>query len=155
MRRRFRTAREARWEYFERTRLPEGLGVPAAAAERFDRDELDLTTPAEMTALLERLQRRDPALLSKARADQLVSIMERCSTGGARLRALLPSGTVVADKTGTFGGTVNDAGIITLPQRGGHLIVSVFIRSATADTASCERVIAEIARTLFDYFLFA
>jgi beta-lactamase class A len=146
---------EERWEYFERTRLPEGLGVPAAAAQRFDDELLDITTPAEMTALLERLHRRDPALVSKERADQLVSIMQRCSTGGARLRALLPAGTVVADKTGTFGGTVNDAGIITLPQRGGHLVVSVFIRGATAETAACERVIAEIARTLFDYFLFA
>lgn len=144
---------QERWEYFERTRLPEGLGVPAEAARRFDRDLLDVTTPAEMTELLERLHRRDPALLTAARADQLLSIMERCSTGGARLRAWLPLGTVVAEKTGTFGGTVNDAGIITLPDGAGHAVVSVFIRGATVETASCERVIAEIARTLFDYFL--
>ena len=61
----------------------------------------------------------------------------------------------MANKTGTFGGTVNDVGIITLPERGGHVVASVFMRGATAETAGCERVIAEIARTLFDYFLFA
>lgn len=146
---------EERWEYFERTRLPEGLGVPPDAAERYEAAEVDMTTPAEMTALLERLHRRDETLVSRASADRLIAIMRRCSTGGNRLRALLPAGTMVADKTGTFGGTVNDAGIITLPERGGHLIISVFIRGATAETARNERVIAEIARTLFDYFLFA
>ena len=151
----FPAGAEERFAYFERTRLPEGLGVPAEAAQRYDRDLRDVTAPVEMTALLERLQQRDPALLTIARADLLLSIMERCTTGGARLRALLPAGTVVANKTGTFGGTVNDAGIITLPERGGHVVVSVFVRGATTETAGCERVIAEIARTLFDYFLFA
>lgn len=146
---------EERWEFFERTKLAEGLHVPPEAAERYERDERDVTTPGEMTALLERLHRRDPALLSRASSDLLVSIMARCTTGGARLRGLLPAGTPVADKTGTFGGTVNDVGIITLPDGAGHLILSVFIRGAKADTAACERTIAEIARTLFDYALFA
>ncbi len=146
---------EARWAFFERTKLPEGIGVPLAAAERYERDERDVTTPAEMTALLERLHRRDPSLLSPESAGLVLAIMERCVTGGGRLRGLLPKGTVVAEKTGTFGGTVNDAGIITLPDRAGHLIASVYIRGATADTATCERTIAEIARTLYDYALLA
>jgi beta-lactamase class A len=107
-----------------------------------------------MTALLERLHRRDPALLSAQSTDLLLGIMARCTTGGARLRALLPAGTPVADKTGTFGGTVNDVGIVTLPDDAGHLIISVFIRGAQAETATCERTIAEVARTLYDYALF-
>jgi beta-lactamase class A len=146
---------EERWAFFEDTKLPEGIGVPLPAAERYDRDLRDVTPPAEMTALLERLHRRDPALLSARSADLLLAIMARCSTGGARLRALLPAGTPVADKTGTFGGTVNDVGIITLPDAAGHLILSVYIRGAKAETATCERTIAEVARTLYDYALFA
>jgi beta-lactamase class A len=145
---------EERWAFFEHTKLAEGIGVPLAAAERYDRDLRDVTPPAEMTELLERLHRRDPALLSARSTDLLLAIMARCSTGGSRLRALLPAGTPVADKTGTFGGTVNDVGIITLPDEAGHLIISVFIRGATADTATCERAIAEVARTLYDYALF-
>jgi beta-lactamase class A len=51
--------------------------------------------------------------------------------------------------------TVNDVGIVTLPDAAGHLILSVYIRGAKAETATCERTIAEVARTLYDYALFA
>ncbi|MBV8580602.1 MAG: class A beta-lactamase [Candidatus Eremiobacteraeota bacterium] len=145
---------QERWAYFERTKLAEGLEVPADAAARYEQTDADLTTPAAMTALLERLHHRDSTLLSRESTELLLDVMARCTTGGNRLRALLPAGTPVADKTGTFGGTANDVGIITLPDGAGHLIASVYIRGATAGVAASERTIAEIARTLYDYALF-
>ena len=44
--------------------------------------------------------------------------MERYQTGEARLKGILPEGTIVAHKTGTVGNTTNDIGIITLPIEG-------------------------------------
>lgn len=38
----------------------------------------------------------------------LIETMQRCRTGDNRLRARLPEGVMVADKTGTLGGSVND-----------------------------------------------
>jgi beta-lactamase class A len=57
-------------------------------------------------------------------------------------------------KTGSIGGTVNDVGIITLPNDAGHVALSVFIKSSPRTTEQREAAIAEIARSVYDYFLF-
>ena len=77
--------------------------------------------------------------------------MERCRTGAGRLQGLLPEGTVVAHKTGTVGGTLNDVGIVTLPD-GRRVVVAVFITRSSAPYDVRERVIAEIARSVCDYY---
>jgi len=123
-----------------------------AAGKRFDADPRDTSTPAAMAALLERIYRKD--LLKPQSAELLLDIMQRCRTGGARLKGLLPEGTVVAHKTGTIGGTTNDVGIITLPDDAGHVAIAVFVKSSEKEMAARERAIAEIARAVHDYFLF-
>ena len=45
--------------------------------------------------------------------------MERCETGKARIKGMLPQGTDVAHKTGTLGGVADDVGVITLPGEAG------------------------------------
>jgi beta-lactamase class A len=124
----------------------------AEAAKKFDRDPRDTSTPDSMTALLEKIYRRN--LLKSESSDLLLDIMRRCRTGEARLRGLLPEGTEIAHKTGTIGGTANDVGIITLPDNAGHVAISVFVKSSTKDLAARERGIAEIARAVHDFFLF-
>ncbi|MCW5967502.1 MAG: class A beta-lactamase [Blastocatellales bacterium] len=124
----------------------------AAAGKRFDADPRDTSTPEGMTALLEMIFRK--TTLKPESADLLMDIMRRCRTGEARLKGLLPAGTVVAHKTGTIGGSANDVGIITLPDGAGHVAVSVFVKSSDRDVAQRERAIAEIARAVHDYFLF-
>jgi len=123
-----------------------------AAAQRFDADPRDTSTPEAMTALLERIHRQD--LLKPESAELLVNIMRRCRTGEARLRGLLPAGTEIAHKTGTIGGTTNDVGVITLPDSAGHVAIAVFVKSSEKETAARERAIAEIARAVHDFFLF-
>jgi beta-lactamase class A len=80
--------------------------------------------------------------------------MRRCRTGEARLRGILPEGTEIAHKTGTIGRTTNDVGIITLPDSAGHVAIAVFVKSSEKDVPARERTIAEIARSVHDFFLF-
>ena len=76
--------------------------------------------------------------------------MRRCATGDRRLRAGLPKGTEVADKTGTSRTCANDAGILTLPD-GTHLVVAVFTRGGK-DAATREAAIASVARAAWEAF---
>ena len=123
-----------------------------SARERFDDDPRDTATPRAMAALLEKIWNGD--ILSEKSTALLLDIMERCQTGEARLKGLLPAGTRVAHKTGTIGGTTNDVGIITLPQDAGHVIVAAFVKGSTLPGPEREKAIAEVARAAHDYFLF-
>jgi beta-lactamase class A len=124
----------------------------AAAAKRFDADPRDTSTPDAMGRLLERIHRKD--LLKQNSGELLVDILKRCKTGEARLKGLLPQGTIVAHKTGTIGGTTNDVGIITLPDDAGHVAIAVLVKASEKDVPARERAIAEVARAVHDFFLF-
>ncbi len=125
-----------------------GSGAHAA----FDRDPRDTTTPQAMAALLTHLFAGQA--LSPSSTEVLAGIMRRCRTCDARLRGRMPAGTVVADKTGTIGGTVNSVGLVDLPD-GSQVVMAVFVKESNAPFADRERVIAEIARSVRDYYLFA
>jgi beta-lactamase class A len=56
-------------------------------------------------------------------------------------------------QTGTLTGYTSDVGIITLPHQAGHVAVSVYIKNSSKDLANNERVIAEVGRTIYDFFL--
>jgi beta-lactamase class A len=118
----------------------------------FDDDPRDTATPVAMAELLQRIY--TGKALSPASTNLLREIQERNTTGKARIRARLPDGTVVAEKTGTIGGTVNNVGVITLPGNAGKLIVAIFIKKSSKPVEDRERVIADIARALYDYYLF-
>jgi beta-lactamase class A len=105
-----------------------------------------------MVNLLEQIHRS--AWLSEQSKQLLLDIMQRCQTGDGRLKGLLPSGTPVAHKTGTWpDGVTNDAGYITLPDGAGHIAIAIFIKSSRRETPDSERVIAHIARTVYDGLL--
>lgn len=109
-------------------------------------------TPIEMVSLLRQLQLGRG--LSEASRTYLLKLMTDTSTGLNRLKGQLPSGTLVAHKTGTSmtvnGKTAatNDVGLITLPS-GKHLAIAVFVSDAQADGPTRERVIAQIAKQLW------
>jgi N-acyl-D-amino-acid deacylase len=123
-----------------------------AAAEAFDKDPRDTATPDAMVELLARIQRK--SLHKPETAELLLDIMRRCQTGEQRLKGILPEAAVVAHKTGTIGGTTNDVGIVTLPQGAGHVAIAVFVKSSTKPVPEREKVIAQIARAVHDFFLF-
>jgi beta-lactamase class A len=73
----------------------------------------------------------------------------------ARIKGALPPDTEVLHKTGTIGMSTIDVGIITLPGDAGHIALSVFVKSSKKEAALKERAIAEVSRTIYDYFLFS
>jgi beta-lactamase class A len=119
---------------------------------KFDNDPRDTATPMAMASLLERIY--TGKALKPASAQLLTEIMERNTTGKARIRGRLPNSTVVGEKTGTIGGSLNDVGLITLPGNSGKLIVAIFIKQSKKPFEDRERVIADISRALYDYYLF-
>jgi len=122
-----------------------------AASDRFNHDPRDTAQPDAMAALLELIY--DKKIHKPETAGLLLDIMRRCQTGDARIKGILPPGTMVAHKTGSIGGTINDVGIITLPDDAGHVVLAAFIKQGSKPDES-ERTIAQISRAVYDYFLF-
>jgi beta-lactamase class A len=119
----------------------------------FSADLQDQATPRAMTALLAKIFRRE--ILDPAACDLIIAIMRNCQTGQARIRGALPPGTSVAHKTGTIAGTVNDCGIIYLPDGRGHVVLTVWTKNFLGRTEDVEAIIAQIARFAYDYFYFS
>ena len=110
-------------------------------------------TPDAAVALLESLDEKRS--LSQRSQELLMKLMGESTPGKNRLKGLLPAGTYVAHKTGTSGtqngvtAATNDIGIITLPS-GQHVAIAVFVSESPADEATRERVIAQLAKKVFD-----
>ena len=115
----------------------------------FEADPRDHTTPLAMLQLLLAID-GGTAMSPESRAF-LLGVMSRTRTGAGRLKGLLPRGTPVAHKTGTTGGVANDVGYITLPD-GRRFAIAVFTNSSETSVPDRDRAIAEISRSLFDYF---
>ncbi|PNP97881.1 serine hydrolase [Sphingobium sp. SA916] len=118
----------------------------------FAADPRDTATPRAMDDLLAAI--RLGRVLRPQTTALMLSVMERCKTGKARLRAMLPPGTRIAHKTGTLNGLGNDAGIVTLPD-GRMFVISVFVMKDHMGHELRDRIMAEAARAAYDYFLFA
>jgi beta-lactamase class A len=129
--------------------VPEREHMRARRAEMSD--PRDTATPDDMTKLLVHIWKKD--LFTPDNAAILLGMMERCQTGKARIKGMLPQGTEVAHKTGTLGGVADDVGVITLPGDLGHVAISVFTKSSTKPEETAEKAVAEVARTVYDYFV--
>jgi len=119
---------------------------------QFDDDPRDTSTPRAMSMLIQRILTGQA--LSPASTKLITEIMDRNTTGKARIRGRLPACVIVAEKTGTIGASLNDAGMITLPGNGAKVMVTVFIRKSTKPFEDRELAIADISRALYDYYLF-
>lgn len=108
-------------------------------------DSRDVATPNAMVALLYKLN--NGTVLAAQSRTFLFGLMSRCETGTRRIRALLPVGTAVENKTGTLNGVTNDVGFITMPD-GHRLAVAVFARGGRDRQPG----IAEVARAIYDRF---
>jgi beta-lactamase class A len=124
----------------------------ARANEEFNKVEKDVASAHDMNRLLEKIYRGE--IVDRATSDEIIAILKECQSGPARIPGLLPADTVVAHKTGTIGGSTNDVGLVYLPFNKGELAITVLMRGGRASAAERERVIAEIARYAFDYFVF-
>ena len=103
-------------------------------------DERDTTTPAQFAADLRTVLLGD-ALRSEDRK-MLVETMAGTTTGAATIRAGVPTGWSVADKTGTGSyGVRNDIGIVTPPGRAPIVLVVMTSRSR-ADAKPVDALVA-------------
>ena len=108
-------------------------------------DRRDSSTPVAMVDLLRRIYKAE--LIKPESRNYLLDLMAQCQTGRNRMRALLPTGTVVEHKTGTLDGLSDDIGFISLPD-GRRVAVAIFARGGT----NRPRTIAETARAIYDGF---
>lgn len=113
--------------------------------------------PYAMVQILEIFHQKKT--LSDSSSNFLWKQMVETTTGPNRIKGLLPKGIIVAHKTGYSGknkdgltAAVNDIGIIELPN-GQHIAIAVFVSNATVADSISERVIADIAKTTYDYYL--
>jgi len=129
---------------------------PEFAAEvrrAFSLQKEDRSTPRAMNALLEKISNRD--ILDADACALILDIMRTCRTGSGRLKGRLPAGTEVAHKTGTLAGSLNDCGIVTLPDGRGHVALSVMTKDFHfTPGADVEFLIAETAKFVYDFFYF-
>jgi beta-lactamase class A len=112
-------------------------------------DPRDTTTPLAMATLAERLV-RDP-LLSPASKALLFDWLRRSDTGAARIRAGVPAGWTVGDKTGTTQSGGNDVAILW-PRHGAPIVVAVYFAEVHATDAQRDAAIAAVAHEVVRRF---
>ena len=128
-----------------------GIDVRSSVREFMSRGgEPNTGTATDLARLLVMLQKGE-ALAPPQRA-LLLELMGRAQTGDRRLRAGVPAGTPVAEKTGTGapGTSTNDVGLVTLPGDAGHLAVAVLLSGSKLSLEEQEKVIAEVARAAYE-----
>ena len=108
-------------------------------------DSRNVATPLAMVTLLNKLD--NGGVLTPQSRNFLFELMGRCETGTRRIRALLPAGTRVEDKTGTLDGVTNDVGFITMPD-GRRVALAVFARGGRDRQPG----IAAVSRMIYDRF---
>jgi beta-lactamase class A len=109
-------------------------------------DPRDTTTPDAMAADLRALVLGD--VLTKGSREQLTRWLIDNQTGGAKLRAGVPSDWRVGDKTGSGSrGTSNDVAILWPPGRA-PIIISVYITDTPASTDESNATIAAVSRAV-------
>jgi beta-lactamase class A len=120
--------------------------IETALNEATPGDPRDTTTPAAMTENLRKLVLGD-ALSGKLRA-QLRTWLVANKTGDTRIRAGVPAGWIVGDKTGTGGrGSNNDVGILWPPGRA-PLVVSIYLTECEASMKQRNAAIAAVAMAI-------
>jgi beta-lactamase class A len=109
-------------------------------------DPRDTTTPAAMVASIRALV--VGTALSAASRDRLTRWLVANKTGDARLRAGLPTGWRVGDKTGSGErGTANDVGVAWPPNRA-PVIVSVYLTETSGTGGQRDATIAAVGRAV-------
>lgn len=137
-----------------------GISIGATEQEMHDdpdKQYLNSSSPGAMNKLLSAAYTNTGALLSRESHEWIWKILQEATTGGTRIKGLLPKTAIVAHKTGTSGITdgviaaVNDVGVLILPD-GNVLYLSVFVADSRETPAETEKIIAEIAKAVWDHY---
>ncbi|RAV98456.1 class A beta-lactamase, subclass A2 [Pseudochryseolinea flava] len=117
------------------------------------------TTPKAASETLRLFYENRSNLLSKSSYDFFWKTNRETTTGKMRIKGQLPAGTIVAHKTGSSGinketgitAALNNIGIVFLPT-GEYFIISVFVSESKEDSATNEKIIADIAKATYDFY---
>lgn len=110
-------------------------------------DVRDTTTPDAMLATVHKLTLG--TALSDASRKLIVQWLQANKTGDQRLRALLPPGWRVGDKTGTGArGTTNDVGILWPPGGRAPLLVAAYLTETKQPAAQREAALGKVGRVV-------
>ena len=116
-------------------------------------------TPNAAVQTLRLFYENKNGLLSPSSYNFFWQTMKETSTGVKRLKGLLPEGTVVAHKTGSSGtneagltAATNDWGVVFLPN-GHYFIISVLVTNSYESDETNERIIAEVCKVAYNFFL--
>ncbi len=113
-------------------------------------DPRDTTTPAAMAASVETVVLG--SVLAPPQREALVAWLKGNTTGSASIRAGVPSGWAVGDKTGSGDfGTTNDVAVLW-PPRGGPLVLAVYFTQPRKDALARRDVLAAAARLVLQHF---
>lgn len=114
-------------------------------------DSRDTTTPLAMARTVQKLLVQDS--LPAAGKRQLVDWMLANTTGNERIRAAVPAGWKVADKTGTGSfGCANDIAVIYPPDRA-PIVLAVYTRHKTKDAKSRNDIIVQASALALKAFV--
>lgn len=123
-------------------RLSAGSGGRSMIPERADR-----STPADMCRLLELVESH--AILDPDSCAAIVELMKRIQSA-TRIPGLLPKGTVVAHKTGSYRRLRNDVGIVYAPD--GPYVLALFARELPRDNIEDDEALARISLAIYEEF---
>jgi beta-lactamase class A len=112
-------------------------------------DPRDSTTPHAMAELLARLV-RDPVLSPRSK-QTLFGWMRGAKTGLDRIRAGVPRGWSVGDKTGTTNTAGNDVAILW-PPNGAPIVLAVYFAEVKGPDRERDAAIAGVAETVIQSF---
>jgi beta-lactamase class A len=130
------------------------------AVQKLLADARDTCTAASIVRLLEAIA--CGRALTPASTALLLEMMTRCRTGTRRLKGLLPSGTRVAHKTGSLTSSIDvrndrpflnaDVGLVDVGDQD-VCAVAAFIVGSPHQSQIQDRIVARLARTMYDEFL--
>jgi len=113
-------------------------------------EENDVTTPNEMSRLLELIVKGEAA--GRESCDEILSVMGKCQTGQYRVPKYLPTKEVVLQrKTGSLPGIRNDVAVVTVKSSGDQYVISCFTMGAE-DVYEAEEAVAQVSRAVYEYF---
>lgn len=135
------------------TRRMREMGDDVTRLDRFETilnenavgDPRDTTTPQAMAKSAAKLVYSD--YLNPTYRQSLRQWMVDSKTGLTRIRAGLPAGWAVGDKTGSCGNAYNDVAFVELPD-GGKYIVAVYLDRPVVEGEAANAIIADVARLL-------
>jgi beta-lactamase class A len=112
-------------------------------------DPSDTTSPAAMAGSLRRFLLAD--VLSKASRSLLTGWMRDCKTGTDLLRAGVPPGWAIADKTGNNGRDVVGDIAVAWPEANGPIVMAAYTQGGSASAPQLRQLLAELGRLVGEH----